>query len=116
MGELGSEQRNVDYVHIDGTDPPTDGNENEFQSKTPRSTGMSELRGTCNVGCGNSSGSGGSPWRRDRFRYPSDGGVGFVPECLSEESEEIEGRRCRLEGDGEIHCESLRLRIPCTRT
>ena len=72
---------------------------------------MSELRETCNVGCGDSSGSGGVPWQRDRSRYPSDGGVGFVPECFSEE---IEGPRCRLEGDGEIHCESLRLRIPCT--
>jgi hypothetical protein len=111
VGELRFEQRNVDYVHIDGPDP-TNGPENEFQSKTPRSTGMSELRG-CNVGCGNSPEFGGVPWGRDRSR-PSDGGIGFVPECASEE---IAGRRRRLEGDdGETHCESFRLRIPCTGT
>ena len=111
MHELRIKQRNVEYVHIDGADP-TNGSENEFQSKTPRSTGVSESREPCNVGCGNSSGSGG-PWGRDRSRYPSDGGVGLIPQCPSEE---IEGRRCRFEGDGETHCESLRLRTPCTET
>ena len=112
MGELRFEQRNVDYVHIDGADP-TNGSEIEFQSKTPMSTGMSESRGTRNVGGGNSFGSRGLPWGRDRSRYPSNGGVGFVTKFPSEERG---GRRCRLEGNGETHCESLRLRIPCTGT
>ena len=112
MGELRFEQRNVDYVLIDGIDP-TNGPENEFQSKTPRSMGMSESKGTCNVGCGNPSGSGGVRWGRDRSRCPSDGDGGFVSECPSEE---IEGHRCRLGSDGEKDCESLRLRIPCTGT
>jgi hypothetical protein len=112
VGELRFEQRNVDYVHIDGADP-TNGFGNKSQLKTPRSTGTSESRGTGNVGCGNSSGSGGLPWGRDKSRYPLNGGVGFVTMFPSEE---IEGWRCRFEGDGETHCESLRLRIPCTGT
>ena len=112
MGELRFEQKNVDYVHIDGADS-TNGSGIQFQSKTPRSKGMLESRGACSVGCGNSAGSGGLPWGRDRSRYPSNGGVGFVTEFPSEE---IEGLHCRLEGDGETHCESLRLRFPCSGT
>ena len=112
MGELRFEQRNLAYVHIGGTDP-TNGSEIEFQSKTPRSMGMSVSRGTCSVGCGDSSGSGGLPWGKDRSWYPSDGGVGSVAEFPSEE---IEGWRCRLEADGETLCESLRLRVACTGT
>ena len=39
MGELRFEHRNVDYAHDDGADP-TNGSGIEFQSKTPRSTGI----------------------------------------------------------------------------
>jgi hypothetical protein len=42
--QVNSKQRNVDYIHIDGASP-SNRSENEFQSKTPRSTGMSESRG-----------------------------------------------------------------------
>jgi hypothetical protein len=91
----------VDYIHIDDG-VPTNGSGIEFQSKTPRFMGKLELTGTCSIGCRNSSGSGGS-----------DGGMRFVSECRLKGT----GRwRCRLEGAGETHCESLRLRIPCTET
>ena len=95
----------MDYIHID--DVPTNGSGIEFQSKTTRFTGKSELTGTCSMGCRNSSGSGGLS------RHSSDGGVRSAPECRLKG---IERWRCRLEGAGETHCESLRLRIPCTET
>jgi hypothetical protein len=41
--QVNSEQRDIDYIHIDGASP-SNGSENKFQLKTPRSTGMSESR------------------------------------------------------------------------
>ena len=63
----------MDDIHIDDA-VPTNGSGIEFQSKTTRFMGKSELTGTCGMGCRNSSGSGGLS------RYSSDGGVKFVPE------------------------------------
>lgn len=94
----------MDYIHIDDA-VPTKGSEIEFQSKTPRFTGISKSTGTCSVGCRNSSGSVGLP------RNPSDGGVKFVPERRLEGKER---QRWSLKGSGETHCESFRLRIPCS--
>ena len=94
------------YIHIDDT-VPANGSGIEFQSKTPRFTGKSESTGTCSIDCRDSSGSVGPP------RYSSDDSVEFVPECRSEG---IERGRCRLVGACETQCESLRLRIPWTKT
>lgn len=93
----------MDYIHIDDA-VSADGSQIEFQSKTPKSRGMSGTR-ACNVGCRNAS--------MGLSRHPSDDGVEFIPKCCNEG---VEGQRCRLEGAGETHCESLRLRVSCART
>ena len=93
-------------IHIDGT-VPANGSQIDFQSKTSIFKGVSGSTGTCSVGCRNRSGSVCLSW------HPSDGGVGFVPECRLDG---MEGRHCRLEGAGETHCGSFRLRVPCTGT
>lgn len=95
----------MDYTPIDDA-VPADGSQIEFQSKTSKFTVISGT-GACSVGCGNASKLVGLS------RHPSDGGVGFAPKCCVEV---IEGQHCRLEGANETHCESLRLRFPCTET
>ena len=51
----------------------------------------------------------GPHWKEHRSGHLLNDGVECIVQCLPVE---IEGRHCRLEGIGETHCESLRLRTP----
>ena len=107
MSELGSESSNANYIHKGGA-VAVNGSGIEFQSNTPNFIETSGLTEICSVDRGTSR-SVCPPWNGHRSGHLSNDGVGCA---VQSRPMEVEGRHCRLEGVGETHCGSFRLRTP----